>query len=372
MVRFFKQYVYPIATLAGSIIGVGFLALPYIATQVGVVVMLAYFVAITTLVVALHVMFGKICLKTPDFKRWPGFVEYYFGKTAKKCILVLTSFGQFGVLLAYLIVGGEFLKAVFSPIIGGEFFQYAILYFIILSAIVYVGIRAVSKLEFLAIVALLALLAMVFVKAFPYISANNFSLLPPVGDSKYLFLPYGAIIFSLWGTGLIPEVEEMVRRRKGSLKKIIIAGTLIPAVIYVLFTFLVVGITGQATTPSALIGVKDLLGNGLGLAMVCIGIITTFTAFIAGGLNLKKILMYDAGLKHFPAWAITCFVPLALLFFGFNSFIAIVSIVGGLLLGIDGILILLMYRKIGGRAIVVYPMSLVFIGGIIYSIIYFF
>ena len=103
MVRFFKQYVYPIATLAGSIIGVGFLALPYIATQVGVVVMLAYFVAITTLVVALHVMFGKICLKTPDFRRWPGFVEYYFGKTAKKCILVLTSFGQFGVLLAYFI-----------------------------------------------------------------------------------------------------------------------------------------------------------------------------------------------------------------------------------------------------------------------------
>ena len=46
-------------------------------------------------------------------------------------------------------------------------------------------------------------------------------------------------------------------------------------------------------------------------------------------------------------------------------------IVGGILLGIDGILILLMYKKIGGKNILIYPLSLVFLLGVIYEIIYF-
>jgi hypothetical protein len=44
---------------------------------------------------------------------------------------------------------------------------------------------------------------------------------------------------------------------------------------------------------------------------------------------------------------------------------------GGVLLGIDGILILLMYKKIGGKPLIILPLSIIFFLGIIYEIIYF-
>jgi len=184
-------------------------------------------------------------------------------------------------------------------------------------------------------------------------------------------LPYGAIMFSLWGTGLIPEIEEMLRGSKKSLKKVIIAGTLIPAAVYLVFIFLILGITGPQTTDSALLGLKNVLGNGIISIALLIGVITTFIAFIACGLLLKKVFMYDLGVKELPAWVFVCFIPLILFLLGVNSFINLISFVGGILLGIDGILIMLMYRKIGGKPIIVYPLMLVFILGIIYSLIYF-
>ena len=56
---------------------------------------------------------------------------------------------------------------------------------------------------------------------------------------------------------------------------------------------------------------------------------------------------------------------------GLNSFIGMISFVGGVLLGIDGIMILLMYKKIGGKKYLIYPLSLVFLLGIVYEVVYF-
>lgn len=370
MKDFFKHYVYPIATLSGSIIGVGFLSLPYVASKVGIWPMLFYFLILTVVVVCIHVIFSEIALKTPDFKRWPGFLEFYFGNWAKKAILVPIILGSFGVLLAYLIVGSHFLYAIFSPMFGGDVFLYVFLYFIILSLAVYFGIKAISRLEFWAIVALLVSLCLIFIKGFSQISISNLLIQDTGYGIQDFFLPYGAILFSLWGTALIPEAEEMIRGHKKSLKGIVIVGTLIPAIIYLSFTFLVLGITGSATTESALIGVSNVLGNGLTSVILFVGVITTFTAFMAQGLFLKKVFVYDLKVNEKVSWVLVCLTPLILFLLGLNSFIPIISFVGGVLLGIDGILILIIYQKIGGKKIVAYPLMAVFVLGIIYTLFF--
>jgi len=69
---------------------------------------------------------------------------------------------------------------------------------------------------------------------------------------------------------------------------------------------------------------------------------------------------------------ITCFVPFFFYFLGVKNFISLISFLGGVFLGIDGILMLLMYRKIKPkRKNLVWLLSLIFVGGIIYEIIYF-
>ena len=86
----FKNYIYPISVFSGGVIGVGFLSLPYVAMQSGIWLMLGYFIVLTSLIVVINLIFCDISLKTPDFKRFPGFVGYYLGKRAETFTMIVT------------------------------------------------------------------------------------------------------------------------------------------------------------------------------------------------------------------------------------------------------------------------------------------
>lgn len=365
-----KDYIYPVATISGSIIGVGFFSLPFIANKVGIWLMLFYMVVLTGLILTIHLIFGEISLKTPDHKRFPGFVGFYLGKIPQAFSFFTVILGYFGVLLVYLIVGGQFLTSLCAPFFGQSLIFYTLIYFALAAIIVWFGISAVSKFELGALTFLLLSFILVFLKGLPSFSFYNIPAFQHLNITTF-FLPYGAIVFSLWGVGLIPEAEEMVAGNKKNLKKIIVISTLIPAIFYTFFIFLILGITGAHTTESALTGLSDFLGDGVVLISLLVGVIITFSAFITHGLNLKRIFVYDLKIKEKQAIIFTCFVPLILFLMGFNSFVGLISFVGGFLLGIDGIMILLMYKKIGGKNIVIYPLALVFILGIIYNIVFF-
>src|SRR3989344_8909888 len=169
----FRNYVLPVSTLAGSIIGVGFFALPYVAMKAGIWIMLAYFLVVGGLVLLIHLIFGKISLATPDYKRFPGFAELYLGRWGKAISLASVLFGSVGVLLIYLIVGGQFLTSIFQPVFGGDFFPYTLIYFSLASAAIYFGIRAVSKIEFSVIVFLFASPFLILFSGFSQIKSSN-------------------------------------------------------------------------------------------------------------------------------------------------------------------------------------------------------
>ena len=368
----FKKYIYPVSVLSGSIIGVGFFSLPYIALKAGIWPTLFYLIVLTGVVVLINSIVGEISLKTPDFKRIPGFVGFHLGKWAETISLMTATLGGFGVLLVYLIVGGDFLLNAFSPIFGGNYLIYVFIYSIAAAIFIYFDIKAIAKVEFGAVLLLILVLALIFVKGFSHWSLGNIFVSSWNFDVKNFFLPYGPIIFSLWGVGLIPEVEEMLRGKKRGMRKIIKASVLIPAAIYLLFIFLILGITGAETTESSLTGIKEVLGNGISVFGLFVGAVIIFNAFLSLSLILKKSFMYDLKIKKIHAIIIVCAVPLILFLLGLRSFIPMISFIGGILIGIDGILILLMYKKINGKNIIIYPLSLVFLLGIIYQLVYFF
>lgn len=367
----FKKYIYPTAVLSGSIIGVGIFSLPYIALKTNIWLVAGYLAGLTFVIVLINTIVGELALKTPDFKRIPGFVGFHLGKWAEAVSLTTAILGGFGVLLVYLIVGGNFLTNALSPIFGGSELLYVIVYFIFAGIFIYSDIKAIAKVELGAIILLLLTLLVIFIKGFASIKLGNIFIGNWDLSVKNFFLPYGPIIFSLWGVGLIPEVEEMLRGNKKNIKKIIAASVLITATIYFLFIVLILGITGAKTTESALLGLKEVFGGWILFAGFFVGAVVIFNAFISLGLILKKVFMYDLGIKKNHSIIIVCVLPLLLFLLGVRSFIPIISFIGGIFLGIDGILILLMYRKIKGKKIIIYPLALVFLIGIIYELVYF-
>jgi len=363
-----KAFIYSLSTLSGTIIGVGLFSLPYIASKVGIWVMLGYFLILGSLAILIHLFFGELSLKTPDYKRLPGFAKIYLGSWGEKVAIFSAILGLSGIILAYLIIGGDFLKELLSPIFGGGTFFYTLLYFSIGALLIYFGLKAVAKVEFWGLVLFFVIIFFIFLKSFSHIKLAN---LFPAPDFRFFFLPYGPILFSLWGAPLIPEAEEILGENKKLFKKIIILSILIPILVYILFTLLILGITGGETSESALIGLRNFLGNDVVSVALFFGILTTFTSFIALGLTLKNVFHYDLKMKKTLSWLITCFPPLILFLIGIKNFIPIISFVGAVMLGFDGILILLMYRKIKPKNLLVYPLILILLGGIIYEMIYF-
>jgi len=368
-----------LAILTGTIIGVGLFSLPYITAKVGILTMLFYFLVLGAVTSLIGLFYGEIALRTKDLHRLPGYAEKYLGKRAKIIAFITNSLGLTGAILAYLIIGGRFLGSILQSSFGNNNFIYVLIFFSIGAVLTYFGIGSIAKAEFFLLILFFFILGFIFYKGFWMIDLGNLLNF----DIKYLFLPYGAILFSLSGTTLIPEVKEMLSKNPKKLKKLILLAISIAAITYLFFIFLILGITGQNTSDDAITGLNNFLGSGVIMLALLFGMLTVFTSFLTISLTLKKILWYDLRLKKNLAWLIACFTPLILFFAGFDNFITVIVLTGGVMLGIDVIIILLIYLKAKTKGdlkpayslsiprFLIYFLILFFIIGIIYEIIYF-
>jgi amino acid permease len=368
-----------LVTLTGTVIGVGFFSLPYITSKVGIWLMLFYFLIIGTIVILTSLIYGEIVLRTKGQHRFPGYAEKYLGQTGKLIAFVASGLALTGAILAYLVVGGGFLAALFGPIFGGSYFLYVLIYFSLGAILIYFGINSIARTEFFLLILFFVVLGLIFWCGFSSINIGYLF----VFDSKYLFLPYGAVLFSLSTAGVIPELKEILRDNPASLKKVIFLGILIAILTYLFFIFIITGITGSNTSTEAIIGLKNFLGDGIVSLALAFGLLTTFTSFLTLGLTLKKVLWYDFKLKKGLSWALACFTPLLLFVLGFKDFIVIISFVGGIALAVRVIITILIYLRVKTKGdlkpvyslklprFLIYSLILFFVLGIVYQIIYF-
>jgi len=368
-----KTFLYSWGVLTNTIIGIGIFALPYAALKVGLPLALLYLAGLGAVVGLIHSMFGELALKTPDYKRLVGFAKIHLGRWAQAVAVAISIIGFFGSLLAYIIIGGGFLYQFCAPFLGGSETLYGVVYFALGALFVYLGIAFISRFEFWGLVLFFMILLLLAVQGMPLISWENFTA--RTGGAADIFFPYGPILFAFWATSSIPEIEEMLGRNGGKkmLGKVISASMATVFFTYLLFIFFIVGIGGAQTAESALIGLQDVLGANVVAILFFLGFITTFSSFIITGLSLKKILAYDLKINRNLAWLITSAVPIALFLSGLRDFMMIFSLIGGVFLAIDGILIILMYQKIRpDRKMICWPLLLILAGGIIYELVYYF
>ena len=368
------KILYGISILAGTIIGAGLFSLPYITSVVGIQIMLGYLFFLGVVSFLVHYFLGEVSLRTPDYLRLPGFAKYHLGKKAQMVAYVSGILGMLGAILAYLILGGEFLTALLSPIFGGALEHYTTIYFLVSAAFIYFGIKAISKMELWGIALFLILLIFTFFYGMEGITMENL-LFMREGEFDF-FLPYGAILFALWGGALVPEIEETLSlgRERSKLRVIIQGGMILSILISLFFIVVVLGLTGGEVTREALVGLDSYLGTEVASLMLLFGLLVVFTSIITIGLTVKKILWYDLGIPRDISWAITCFFPFFLFWAGIEDFIGVIGVVGAVMIAVDAILILLMYEKIKPHMVklVTYPLILLFILGIIYEAFYFF
>lgn len=337
-----KKIIASAATLSGTIIGAGVLGLPYVFAQAGFLLgwMWIVFFGIIMLVTYLYIM--ESYLRTPGHHQLPGLAEIYLGKKGKYIMLIAMIFGVYASLAAYLLGEGKSLSLLFF-----QTEQYAIylsiLFWLILSVLLEGGIERLKKIESYGLVAIIIIIAGIFIFFFNRIQITNLTYI----DTSNLFLPLGVTLFALLGFSSLPEVRDEMRGSEKYLKKTLFLGVLIPVILYLVFSATFVGVLGNKVTEIATLS--------FGPFIILLGIFTMLTSYFALSYSIKDVCIYDLKLHHRKTFIITAIMPLLIFIilhlFHVDSFTTIIGIGGVISGGITAILCLIInfQSKIYGK-----------------------
>ncbi len=334
-----------VTTLIGTIVGAGILALPYVVGKAGFLYGTILMLVLGVIMVFVNLFVGEIVLRTKEQHQLTGYAEKYLGKLGKNFMCFTLVFSIYGALIAYLIGEGVSLRALFG---GGSALIFSLLFFLAGLVIVYKGVKATGKTELI----LFSLLCVVIFLTgfFSFENINFFNL--TTNNLAYLFFPYGVILFAYIGSAAIPEMQEVLGNDKKLMKKAIIIGSLIPVFLYILFTFVVLGIVGldnfellEPNQKIATVALSMYSSVLLGKLANLIAILTMFTSFLTLSIALIEIYEYDYNFSRSKALVLTYLLPLIVVFLGITSFIKVIGITGAIAGGLEGILIILMYWK---------------------------
>ena len=317
--------------------------IPFVFVKAGFIIGLTELIALAAAATLVHLAYAEVVLRTPRLHRLPGYVRIYIGKRAGLASKASYLFGLSGTLLAYVTLGGFFAGELLRSLAPGINIGFGPVVFYILGvAIIFRGLRFESLVNAVLSLGLVAAIILLVVMLTPYalpFSAGSFRL-------SALAIPYGVIIFAMGGSAIIPEMRRILKSSEASaMGRIVIAGTLTAAALYLLFAVAVVGATGAQTTPDAITGLAYRFGSFYSILGSLIGFLAAITSFITFGLVLKGTLVWDFSFKPVAALFLTAAIPAIFYALGFKDFIATISLSGAVAIGFDSILILLAHRK---------------------------
>ncbi|MEK7154432.1 MAG: aromatic amino acid transport family protein [Patescibacteria group bacterium] len=371
-----NKFWYAVAVLVGSTVGVGIYGMPFAFQKAGFGVGLLFLLGIVGLVLLSNLLYGEVVLRTHERHQFVGYVKRYLNPWAQKFNLFLFWVAVYGALVGTIIISGDFLTNILSPYFNFSPFAFSTIFLIAASVLVLKGLKTVSRFDFFMMLLLGFIVLLIALLGTRRVDLANYTL----GIRDFWFLPFGVILFAMNSMPGIPLVREALIGSEDKLKKALIAGTIIPAILYFVFTVFVVGVSGDFTSPDAISGLMGFLGPKIVLIGSLFGFLTSSTIFLNLATSLKESLRQDFHFNHWWAWLLAILPPYLLFLSGIRNFIDIIGLVGGVAISLEAILLIFVYisAKRNGDRIpeysirlprpVLYLMMLVFAAGAAYTL----
>lgn len=322
-------------TFSGTVIGAGVLGLPYALSKPGFLIGSIELISLGLLNLFLALLIGEISLRTKENHQMIGLAEKYLGKKGFYLMAISILLGFYGALLAYMQGCSDILFALFSlPQTLGK-----ILLLLALGTIVYLGLNALKFFEGLLVP--LIIIFILSLSALSFLDFNPQNLL--YLNSEEAFYPVGVLLFAFAGAGVIPEIKEMIKRKR-KLKKAIYLGMVIPIFLYFIFCLAVIGALDGNITEIATIG----LGKKFGYLPLLFGnlfaLLAMATSFISLATAIKRSYIEDFGFGKNLAFLLAI-SPCLLSFLNLATFIQILGITGNVTVSLFFILSILIFFR---------------------------
>jgi len=168
-----KKIFQAVFLLIGTTIGGGIFALPYVFSRSGLLPSLLGLSFLGILMTSLNLFYSQVILKTDGDHQLPGYVEKYLGKKASRVAILSMLLSLNGALLAYVVLGGEFLALSLGQL-ANKFYH---LWFYLLGVwFFWRGFKGLVKAETWLTLALLILMFFIPFSLIKYIQWDNYSL----------------------------------------------------------------------------------------------------------------------------------------------------------------------------------------------------
>ncbi|WP_456471787.1 aromatic amino acid transport family protein [Methanocaldococcus sp.] len=332
-----------ISILVGTIIGAGVLGLPYVVAKVGfplgaLTILFSYIILLT-----LGCMLVELSIKYPKHQL-VEISKKSFGKYGEILMLFFTLFSILSALSAYYVGFSDTIGKIFPNIKNlGAYILLMILIFINIF-----GLKAADELELILTIIMLALILLITFLLLPHISLSNVLYINP--SFKSILAVFSVAIFAIYGHMVIPEVVEEVNYNKKLGSLAVILGLLIPTIIYIFFSFSILGITRNPAQVATL--VLDKISPTMNYIGIGFSALAILSSAIGNVLVLRDIIVEDLN-KPIIVSIVLTILPLFIIYFSYG-FSEILNIAGTYGIGGSSILIALSYYKKGKNRILKY------------------
>ena len=370
-----RKIIPAVSALMGTIIGAGIFGIPYVIKISGLLIGIILIILISALVLVTMLYLGEIALRTKSNHHLTGYAEKYLGRKGKIIMLMALAFGIYAAILAYIIGVSESLSYLIYNNPAHALFL-GISFWLFLSLLSYFGLKALEKGEFIGVSAIFILIISMAIFFINKLNLSNFAQSSSQNILAYL-APFGVILFAFLGYTTIPEVKKILSSHKNKMKSSIILAIFLSALIYILFTIIVIGVNGKNTPQIATVA--------LGKPFMLLGLLTMSTAYLALSISLIDMFHLDFNQPKAKSWFFTISIPLILFIFlsltNSANFTKVLGISGAVSGGITSILILLMADKakyLGDRKpeysipinkFIIFFLSLIFVIGALVELI---
>ncbi len=363
-----RNLILPICLLSGTILGAGIFSLPYVFSQLGFLNGIFFLLFFAIVYCVIHLMYGMVLREQSGEHQFFYLAKKYFSPRFSSIASLVILAELIFILLVYLVLAPQFLSAIF----GTNQTLSLLIFWLVASLPIFMRLEWIGALDFIGVLLMLGTTLVIFGESFSY--EWRAALFQPLSLATF-FLPFGPLLFSLSGRPALHKVHEALKKipdgeREGALRRTVLWGTFIPAVVYAMFAFSVLKI--NPAVPEEALGGLTSLPFFLFILLNAMGFIAIWKAYAMIGSNVRDILRLDLKLPLWMGALIVLLGPLALYLLGFKTFFFAISFAGDIFLGLEGITVVRMWQKAFPRSkwrrlsFALYP---VFICGIMYGLL---
>ncbi|WP_162902177.1 aromatic amino acid transport family protein [Facilibium subflavum] len=236
-----------ILLIVSCMIGAGILALPILATQLGLILTSGIIILFYILMCISGLLTLEVSVKLPAFRNHFSSVAYHaFGRSGKYITVIAFGIAIYSSIAAYIAASPQLLISLIKPYTSIKLSatQISFLFTFILGSIVVMGMKHAERINRLIMLVKLGSLIIVITLLSHYISLKSFT-----SNLQISLLPQGVLVVALAFCYqlLVPSLVNYVGKNNlKTLKKIIIIATTITCLIYLLWAATIVGFINSA------------------------------------------------------------------------------------------------------------------------------